>query len=100
MIMAKPNEKLAQLQRKIRIDLSIFGACIKSYYQEFENNFQSHITIARHLNEVQLQQAKNELSLSTYCSAMISSIVLRVNEELEIGSPYVKTFTLSEDKTF
>lgn len=54
MIMAKPNEKLAQLQRKIRIDLSIFGACIKSYYQEFENNFQSHITIARHLNEVQL----------------------------------------------
>lgn len=61
MISARENSELSNLQKEIVKKTKDFGKTIKPYYEEFENNFHPHITIARKLNDDKFSEAKSKL---------------------------------------
>lgn len=95
MIMAKDNSQLNLLQSGLREKLDQFGDVIKSYYRDFETNFEPHITIARHLSDEQLELAKKELGENTPYIATVNTITLHIStKEVEAGiyPDYEKTY--------
>ncbi|MDD5731949.1 MAG: 2'-5' RNA ligase family protein [Patescibacteria group bacterium] len=76
MIKAKHNEDLFKLQKEIVERFSKFGTHPSKQKEEFEKNFDPHITIARHLSDEQLEQAKGELKDDLTCEALIDSTTL------------------------
>lgn len=81
MIEAKPNDELIKLQKLISDSFSKYGDNISEDKTRFENEFRPHITIARHLTEDRLEQAKNELGTGLHCEATIDSLSLYVVDE-------------------
>lgn len=78
MIEADKNEKLISLQKNISEKFSKYGKHISKEHRTYEVNFNPHITIARHLSQEQLIDAKNELKENTHCKAKIKELVLTV----------------------
>ena len=62
-------------------ELRVFGETLKPYYNDFENNFKPHITIARKLSNGVFQIAKNKLKEQIYCMAKITKLALMVVDE-------------------
>lgn len=93
MIQAKPNKKLATLQKEISAKFSKYGKHITKERESFEKNFHPHITIARHLTPEKLKKAKNELKKNLLCEASVDSLTLY---QLKNGtSQKVKTYKFS-----
>jgi 2'-5' RNA ligase len=76
MIKADGNQTLMALQKEVSISLKQFGPHIKDYYKTFEENFNPHVTIGRHLNDEQFIKAMSEIQTPINCTAQISKIVL------------------------
>lgn len=69
--------------------LSEYRDYLKPMYEQFEENFQPHITIARELDENVLDQALQEIPDDYFCEGVIREIVFVVIPE--------KTVELSND---
>lgn len=76
MIKSDKNKELVKLQKEISEKFSKYGKHISKKHKKFEINFNPHITIARHLNQEQLIDAKNELKEDIHCKAKIKQLVL------------------------
>lgn len=83
MIRAERDETLMQLQQEVREELAGFGVHKKDYYAVFERNFVPHLTIARHLDEFQMEQALAELPNIVLCIGKIESMVLEIVDEVD-----------------
>lgn len=95
MIWAQPNVPLVALQKELRERLSPFGEIIEPHYKEYETNFEPHITIARHLTDEQLEEARKDIGSNTACSADITSITLKTNStNTHVHPDYTITFSL------
>jgi 2'-5' RNA ligase len=81
MIKAEENKTLLELQKTVRESLKAFGPHVKAHHKAFEDNFNPHITIARHLSEEQFISAIQEVGESTICEAIIDKVVLTTTEE-------------------
>jgi len=81
MVSAKHNKDIFRLQKMVVNELRVFGETWKSYYNDFECNFNPHITIARKLSYGVFQIAKNELKEQIYCKANITKLALTVFDE-------------------
>lgn len=81
MIRAEKNETLMRLQKELSDEFSKYGEYVSEEARKFENNFEPHITIARHLSPEQLNNAKKELKEDTYCEAIIYEIVLTIAKD-------------------
>ncbi len=81
MVSAKHNKDIFRLQKMVVSELRVFGETIKAHYDDFENNFTPHITIARRLSNGVFQIAKNELKEQIYCKAKITKFALTVVDE-------------------
>ena len=77
MIMAQANEALTRLHDEISGKVSKYGKHIKKEYREFEDNYEPHVTIARHMSKSKLKEAKKELK-DIKCEAMVKRIMLAV----------------------
>lgn len=64
------------LQNLIVAELSTYKNYCKPESADWEQNFQPHITIARDLNAIQLEQAKQDLKDDLACTGMVSEVVL------------------------
>ena len=97
MIKAEPNTKLTALQKELREKLSVFGDVIAAYYKVYEEHFEPHITIARHLSDEKPEKKKKNLGEDSICAATISHIFLKTNtidRESEVTPEYVTSFIL------
>jgi len=81
MVSAKHNKDIFRLQKMVVSELRVFGETLKPYYNDFENNFKPHISIARKLSNGVFQIAKNELKEQIYCMAKITKLALTVVDE-------------------
>ena len=81
MIKAKQNKTLLELQKEISERFSKFGTHLSRQKEDFEKNFDPHITIARHLIDEQLEKAKSELKEGLICEALIESVTLTTAKE-------------------
>jgi len=81
MIKAKYNKELLKLQEEIAKKFSKYGNHATEERENFEKNFNPHITIARHLTLEQLEKAKSELKKDLICEAIIESLTLTTVKE-------------------
>ncbi|MFA6422354.1 MAG: 2'-5' RNA ligase family protein [Candidatus Buchananbacteria bacterium] len=81
MIKAQYNKKIIELQKEIVTKFSKYGSHITKKEEDFENDFNPHITIARHLSSKQLEKAKDELKNNLICEATIDSLILTTMEK-------------------
>ena len=88
MVLAKHNKDLIRLQKTVVRELRTFGETWKPYYDDFDNNFKPHITIARNLSDGEFRKAKRALKEQIYCKAEISRLALRVVD----GNPTAEDF--------
>ena len=95
MVLAKPHKDLLHLQAMVVGELRTFGETWKPYYDDFENNFKPHITIARNLSNGEFQKAKRALAEQIYCQAKITRLALRVVD----GIPSVDDFITPQNLT-
>jgi 2'-5' RNA ligase len=71
--------KLTQLQQEVRVAFARFGIHIKSSFLYYEENFNPHITIGRHLDSERFEHAWNEVlthDCQAFCVARVSAISL------------------------
>lgn len=81
MIRAEHNKKLLELQNEISNKFSKFGKHISEEYENFERNFDPHITIARHLTANQFEKAKKDFKKDLFSEAIIDNLVLGVSKK-------------------
>jgi 2'-5' RNA ligase len=82
MISARHNDNLVSLQKEVVKRTKSFGKTIKPYYEEFENNFNPHITIARKLDYNEFLEAKSGLKKPIYCQANIDKLRLHIMKKM------------------
>jgi len=78
MISARHNNNLINLQKEIVKRTKGFGKTIKPYYEDFENNFKPHITIARKLDDEDFLEAKSKIEKQIHCRANIDKLRLHI----------------------
>ena len=96
MVSAKHNKDIFRLQKMVVSELRVFGETVKSYYNDFENNFKPHISIARKLSNGVFQIAKDELKEQIYCKVEITKLALTVVDE----NPTVDDIINPKNKTY
>jgi 2'-5' RNA ligase len=95
MVLAKHHKDLLRLQKMVVRKLRTYGETWKPYYNDFENNFKPHITIARNLSDDDFQKAKRALEEQIYCQAKITRLALRVVD----GIPSIDDFITPQNLT-
>jgi 2'-5' RNA ligase len=97
MIRAEKNPSLMKLQKELHEKLSPFGDITEEYYKSYEEDFDPHITIARHLTDEQLTEAKHEIGNDSICQTIISTLTLKVNaiDGSELLPEYTKVVLLT-----
>lgn len=84
-IMINSNDSgLNNFHTEIRETLRGYENYLKPMYEQFEKNFQPHITIARELDENSLAQALREIQDDYYCEGIISELVFLVVSEKNV----------------
>jgi 2'-5' RNA ligase len=78
MIHTSSTEDIRKLQKQIANALSSYTNYVKPAYQNYEDNFEPHITIARDLNEEQYQEASKRLTQDHTCTGTVGKIILTV----------------------
>lgn len=76
MLTAQTNESIVNLQRQIISELSSYGTNLKSGEKEYEDNFISHLTLARKMSDEDFAQAQKLLQSSIKCEAVMSEVTL------------------------
>lgn len=85
MIGVNGNGKIRELQSDIVQKLGVFGKIASEDHRNFEENFEPHITIARHLSDRQLLQAEKELPSKVEFMIEPEKIVLTI-----VNSPIIE----------
>ena len=80
--------KIFLLQEKVVTRLKKFGKTVKPYYQDFEDNFKPHITIARKLSDKKLLKAKKQLRKPILCQTKITELSLKIMNQIDINTPH------------
>jgi 2'-5' RNA ligase len=70
------NKEIRNLQKVIKSSLSDYKNYYEPKLEEYENNFNPHISIARDLNSKTLSKAISEIKDDFICEGMIEEIVL------------------------
>ncbi len=78
MIDTSNGKEIADLQKKIVSTLLEFNHHYKPKYQNYEENFNPHITIGRDLTEDSYSEAAKQLEQNYACRGVINKIVLAV----------------------
>lgn len=84
MISTKQDIDIRKLQAEIKKEMEFFGKACSVEHAKFENNFNPHITIGRHLSDKGLLQAKKELPTKINFEIEPEKIVLSIINKLEI----------------
>lgn len=72
------NQQVRKLQNEVVDTLSLYKNYYKTKYEEYEKQFEPHITIARDLNDEAFTAAQKELQGNISCKAVIDKIILTV----------------------
>ena len=78
MIKASNPDDLIKIQKELCYYLNEYTNYVKFKYQDYENNFVPHITIARNLSEIQEIDAQKYLQNDFVCCGEISSVTLSI----------------------
>lgn len=84
MIMGHDDGLMRKLQVEIVSKLNVFGEVYSKEHEIFEENFDPHITIARHLTDRQLLQAEKDLPKEIRFEIEPEKLVLSIVNELAI----------------
>lgn len=95
MVMSKGNKKLTDLQAEIHKKLSKYGKHVKPIYDMFENNFDPHFTIGRHLKGEKFEEAKRRLPRHIELKGLFKRITLIV-----VDDPIDEEWTDENNKMF
>lgn len=95
MIRAEKDERLFEFQESLSRKLGQFGKNTNDDHTRFEKNFEPHITIGRHLNEQQFEEAKKDLGKDTKITGNLARITLTVVDE-----PIEKNWINLDNKTY
>lgn len=79
MIHSEKHSTLMELQRELHNTLSHYGDVIRTYYKEYEESFDPHITIARKMSDEVFEEAKKEIGNTTHCEGLINTITLSIS---------------------
>jgi len=94
MINSEYDPKITSLQKDLVNLLDEYTDFIEPELEEYQNNFQPHITIAMDLNNQQLIEAQNEIVGDIFCEGVIKDVTLSVVNEItpkETNNPDNKT---------
>lgn len=85
MLKANDQSELIKIQKDLNNHLGEYKQYLKPKYQNYEENFIPHITIARNLTEPQELEAMKYLQKGFVCKGEINSVVLSIvnNNTLE-----------------
>lgn len=82
MINAKNNNQLIQLQKNLVKLMVDYPNYYKSELEEYERNFQPHITVAMDLNKIRFDQAKKDFKEDFKCIGTIDEVILSIVKEI------------------
>lgn len=82
MINTEKNDQLLELQKNIVRLMVDYSDYYKPELEGYENNFQSHITVAMDLNKAQFEQAKKDFKDDFQCVGVIEEVVLSIVKEI------------------
>lgn len=82
MVQATPNDRLIELQRKLRALLSEYSNFVNSQSEAYEVNFNPHITIGRSLSRKRYDAAKAYLQTGCPLAGTIEEVVLSTVNEM------------------
>lgn len=78
MIQAKENPYIIQLQKDFLRSLTDYKNYLSPETQEYEENFNPHLTLAYDLNEQTFEAAKKELQDDCSCQCKVTKIILSI----------------------
>ncbi len=84
MIDAEPNPEINKLQSNIIETLKDYKQYFKLKYEEYEKNFQPHITIGRELKQGDYEKASEKLTQDYTCKGVIKEVVLVVTQNKDV----------------
>lgn len=82
MVNAEKNDRLSELQKNLVKLMSEHSDYYKPELEEYEINFEPHITVAMDLDKTHFQQAKNDFKDDSQCIGIVDEIVLSIVKEI------------------